>query len=98
MRFNQEYTSQDDINKFRLDELLNKYLNTTSTYEHNWLVDKDTNTWLLPIKRLNNSESLWILHYKDINIEIELFKTKKGDYDLISISPNSLNNCVETTD
>lgn len=92
MAFINEFASQDDINKFKLDELLNNYLNATSSYKHHWTIDKETGNWLISIKRLNSSESLWIFHYKDINIEVELFKTKQGNHDLISITPNSLNN------
>lgn len=90
MSFNQEYTSQDDINRFKLDELLNKYLNTTVSYKHNWIIDKDTEIWLLPVKKLNDTESLWILHYKNTNIEIKLFETEKKGFDLIYISKISL--------
>lgn len=92
MAFIDEYTSQDDINKFQLNQLLNNYLNDSALYTHHWILDNDTNSWLLPIKKLNHSESLWVLHYKNTNIEIELFKTKQGGFDLISIAPNSFNN------
>ena len=92
MTFTNEYVSNDDINRFKLDELLNGYLNTTVSYKHNWIIDKATNTWLLPIKKLNNSESLWVLHYKNTNIEIKLFETEKKGFDLISISQNKFNN------
>jgi cytochrome c553 len=91
MAFISEYTSQDDNNTFKLDELLNKHLDATASYEHHWVVDKDAGNWLLPIKTLNNSESLWIFHYKDTNIKIKLYKTK-GGWDLTSIAPSSLNN------
>ncbi|WP_024953897.1 hypothetical protein [Sulfurospirillum arcachonense] len=91
MAFINEYVSQDDINRFKLDKLLNKYLNKVALYKHHWIVDRDTNSWLLPIKRLNNLESLLIFHYKETNIEIKLYKTEDG-WDLISIAPNSLNN------
>lgn len=77
MPFINEYVSNNDINRFKLDELLNGYLNTTVSYKHNWIVDKDTDTWLLPIKKLNDPESLWVLHYKNTDIEIKLLKQKK---------------------
>lgn len=91
MGFISEDISQDDVNKFKLDDLLNKYQNTTLVYKHYWVVDKDINSWLIPVKQLNSSETIWIFHYKDTNIEIKLYKTEDG-WDLISIAPNSLNN------
>jgi len=86
-----EYASQDDINRFRLDELLNKYQNTTLSYRHHWIVDKERNYWLIPVKQIDNAITIWIFHYKNKNIEIKLYKTDDG-WDLVSIAPNSLNN------
>lgn len=86
-----EYVSQEDINKFKLDELLSRYQNTTAEYKHHWVVDKETGNWLVPVKKLNNFEAIWILHYKNIKIEIKLYKAADR-WDLTSISSNSLNN------
>jgi len=91
MGFISEYASQDDVNKFKLDELWNNYNSTNASYKHHWTIDKETGNWLVPIKKLNNSETIWILHYKNTDIEIKLYKTEDG-WDLTSIASNSLNN------
>ncbi|WP_457745962.1 hypothetical protein [Sulfurimonas sp.] len=91
MGFIHEYTSQDDIDKFKLDDLLNRYQNTTFFYKHHWAVDKVTNNWLIIVKHLNNFESIWIFHYKNTNIEIKLYKTEEG-WDLTSIASNQFSN------
>jgi sugar lactone lactonase YvrE len=92
MVFVREYVSQEDTDRFKLDGLLNEHLDASDSYQHYWVIDKETTTWLLPIKRLNYPESLWVLHYKDVSIEIKLFHTKSGNYDLISIASNKFNN------
>ncbi|WP_024953896.1 hypothetical protein [Sulfurospirillum arcachonense] len=91
MAFINEYASQEDINKFKLDELLNKYLNAAASYKYHWTIDKDTNSWLMPLKQLNSSETIWIVHYKNTNIEIKLWMVENR-WDLISIASNSFNN------
>ena len=89
--FTNEYVAHDDIIKFKLDELINKYQNTTASYEHHWIVNRQTQSWLIPIKQLNNYETLWIFHYNDTNIEVKLYKAEDG-WDLTSIAQNPFNN------
>jgi len=91
MGFIAEYASQNDINRFKLDELLNKYQNTTLSYRHHWTIDKERNYWLIPIKQIDNAITLWVFHYKNRNIEIKLYKTE-DNWDLLSIEPSTFSN------
>lgn len=91
MGFKREYAEQEDVDAFKLDALVNQYKNSSAVYKHYWVVDKQTNRWLIPVKQFKNSESIWIFHYQDTNIEIKLYK-KEDRWDLISIAPNPFNN------
>jgi len=91
MGFRSEYAVQEDVDAFKLDALVNQYQNSTALYKHHWVVDRQRNSWLIPVKQLNNSESIWVFHYKDTNIEIKLYKTTDG-WNLTSIAPNPFNN------
>ncbi len=91
MGFTSEYVAQEDVDAFKLDALVNQYQNSTALYKHHWVVDKQMNSWLIPVKQVNTSESIWIFHYKNTNIEIKLYKTADG-WDLTSIAPNPFNN------
>ncbi len=91
MGFTSEYVVQEDVDAFKLDALVNQYQNSTALYKHHWVVDKQMNSWLIPVKQLNNFESIWVFHYKDTNIEIKLYK-KEDRWDLISIASNPFDN------
>jgi len=91
MGFRSEYAVQEDVDAFKLDALVNQYQNSTALYKHHWVVDRQRNSWLIPVKQLNNSESIWVFHYKDTNIEIKLYKITDG-WNLTSIAPNPFNN------
>lgn len=91
MPFINERVLEVDSTKYNLDQLYKKHNDKNFTYSYNWIRDKETETWLMPIKNLNNNETIWILHYKNTNIEIKLYKTRDS-WDLISIAPNSLKN------
>ena len=91
MNFKREYAAQEDVDAFQLDALVSQYRNSSGVYKHYWVVDKKTNSWLIPVKQFKNSESIWVFHYKDTNIEIKLYK-KEDRWDLISIAPNPFDN------
>ncbi len=89
--FLSEYVAQEDVDAFKLNALVNQYRNSSAVYKHYWVVDKQTNRWLIPVKQFKNSESIWIFHYQDTNIEIKLYK-QEDRWDIISIAPNPFNN------
>jgi hypothetical protein len=91
MEFSREYVSQSDADRFKLDDLLNRYNDANAKYEHYWIIDKQRQNWLIPVKELNSSELVWIFHYKNSDIEIKLYKSD-GSWDLLSIEQNPYNN------
>ena len=91
MGFVKEHIRQSDIEKFKLDELLSKYQDVFVSYRHYWIIDTYNNTWLIPVKKINDLDSIWIFHFKDTDIEIKLHKAEDG-WELISIAQNPLNN------
>ena len=88
MAFVAEYISKEDIKKYdiinRVDQRLAKYhYNPQKPYQIKWLdwvIDRQRDIWLifvcsphLPDPRDGyTGEDIWLLHYKDTNIELDI--------------------------
>jgi hypothetical protein len=61
MTFVNEYVSDEDIKKYKLDDLVNCYRNDpykklpSSVYKHSWTIDKDSNIFLLMIGAIEDT-------------------------------------------
>ena len=86
MAFINEYISEEDIEKYQINELMNSYQGEgqfpDEFYPHRWTIDKERESWFMwvdtPTDPLDytrsTGERIFILHYKGENIEIVLRK------------------------
>jgi hypothetical protein len=86
MAFINEYISEEDIEKYQINEVMNSYQGEgefpKKYYKHLWTIDKEKESWFMwvdmPHEPLDHTrftgENFFILHYKDKNIEIVLKK------------------------
>ena len=84
MAFINEYISEENIEKYQINELMNSYSKykdfPKEFYPHRWTIDKERESWFMwvhdPADPLDytraTGESIFILHYKGENIEIVL--------------------------
>jgi len=86
MSFINEYISEEDIEKYKINELMNSYSKykdfPKKHYKHLWTIDKEKESWFMyvhsPTDPLDytrgTGEVFFILFYKNENIEIVLRK------------------------
>jgi len=85
MAFINEYISDEDIEKYQIDALMNSYQGEGTFpdkyYKHRWTIDKERGVWFIwvydpkdPLEdyRRGTGESIFILHMHGQNIEIVL--------------------------
>ena len=82
MAFVNEYISQEDIQKYSLNELWVSYSGNYDRLpdEQEWVIDRDRECWLMDTARVrdyntdhqNTSEYIWTLHCKGTNIEVRI--------------------------
>jgi len=84
MAFINEYISEEDIEKYQLKELIEKYkrYNSSPDFDNiNWTIDKEEDTWFIFFGREHDPdmdhgftrEHIFILHYKGEDIEARLW-------------------------
>ncbi|RXI43663.1 hypothetical protein CRU99_06945 [Malaciobacter mytili] len=93
MEFINEYVSKENIEKYKLFELKEKYEEETLSEEDRthyslyWVINKQRDIWFKSITavmdptwdfRQGTGEKIWILHYKGTNIEVRLFLVSEG--------------------
>ena len=82
MAFVNEYITQEDIEKYSLNELWASY---DGNYDElpkrkSWTIDRDRECWLMDTARVrdyntdheNTGEYIWTLHYKGTNVEVRM--------------------------
>jgi len=86
MAFINEYISDEDVEKYQINELMNSYQGEgqfpDEFYHHRWTINKEKESWFMwvhvPTDPLDytrsTGERIFILHYKSKNIEIILRK------------------------
>ena len=86
MAFINEYISEENIEKYRINELMNSYQGKgkfpKKYYKHLWTIDKEGGSWFMwvdmPHEPLDHTrftgEDIFILNYHGTNIEIVLRK------------------------
>ena len=82
MAFVNEYISQEDIQKYSLNELWASYRSKDDKVPDGkeWVIDRDRECWLMDTARVrdyntdhqNTSEYIWTLHCKGTNIEVRI--------------------------
>ena len=104
MNFINEYVPQEDIDRFNLDALWNRFNPDSnplpsSMFHHYWTVDREANCWfiyLTLVKDIEESDTnlplytneyIFILHYKNIDIEIHLIQDRKNGSQNFKESP-----------
>ena len=88
MGFINEKISQEDIALYGLKKLYKKYGEFPL---ESWIIDREADLWLLPIKQIDSTDFIWILHYKKRDIQLQLCKTQTG-WDIIYIENTPLEN------
>ncbi|RXI43664.1 hypothetical protein CRU99_06950 [Malaciobacter mytili] len=88
MEFINEYVSKENIEKYKLFELMEHYKEKSMSekdredYHLYWVINKQRDIWFHFITdvmdpdwdfRQGTGEKIWILHYKGTNIEVRLF-------------------------
>jgi len=86
MAFINEYISEENIEKYQINELMNSYQGENQFpkkyYKHRWTIDKERENWFMwvdtPTDPLDytrsTGERVYVLHYKNTNIAIVLRK------------------------
>jgi len=118
MAFVNEYVSQEDIEKYGLDKLYKKYMEITRhkptiKSDLNWIIDRERESWFMKVGfymdpeydyRMPTGELIYILHYKDNDIEVNIKRNSKKSsrklsdnpfkivFEILSIFPQSLKN------
>ena len=84
MAFINEYIGEENIEKYQINELMNSYSKykdfPKKHYKHRWTIDTERESWFMwvhsPTDPLDytrgTGEVFFILHYKEVNIEIVL--------------------------
>ncbi|RXI36666.1 hypothetical protein CRU99_13265, partial [Malaciobacter mytili] len=88
MEFINEYVSKEDIEKYKIFELMEHYKERSMSEKDRkdfilyWVINKQRDIWFKFITDVMNpdwdymqgsGEKIWILHYKGTNIEVRLF-------------------------
>jgi len=99
MAFINEYISEEDIEKYKINELMNSYQGENKFpkkyYKHRWTIDKERECWFMwvdmPHEPLDHTrftgERIFILHYKGKNIEIVLRKIFEESSEVLTDNP-----------
>jgi hypothetical protein len=118
MAFVNEWISKEDIKKYGFGELTEKYVRLLERDgfldKPNWTVDREREIWLkwfrnetdLNIDHGRTRESLFILHYKGVNIEARVWLEEDSQtniyktpfvviWKLLSLSPTSIKGADE---
>ncbi len=98
MTFICEYVSEENIEKYNLDQYLNKYIRVSSEklpnkkFRHSWVVDSDRQLFFMHLKKIMitgesgldepSSESIFLLKLREHEYEITLSKNENGSYRL----------------
>ena len=85
MAFINEYISEEDIEKYQINELMNSYRSRDKFpdkhYKHHWTIDKEKESWFMwthdptdPLEdhRRGTGETIFRLYFKKKNIDIVL--------------------------
>ena len=99
MAFINEYISEEDIEKYQINEVMNSYQGEgefpKKYYKHLWTIDKEKESWFMwvdmPHEPLDHTrftgERIFILHYKGKNIEIVLRKIFEESSEVLTDNP-----------
>jgi hypothetical protein len=93
MAFINEYISEEDIEKYDLKKLIEKYKRYTYSPDLdniNWTIDKENDIWLVSFGREHDPEMdhgftrehIFVLHYKGHIIEARLWLEKDSSFNL----------------
>jgi len=119
MNFINEYVPQEDIDRFNLDALWNRFNPDSDplpidTFKHYWTIDKKEDCWFMHLTLVKEEEEsdtfpiytneyVFMLHYKNIDIEVHLKKIREESsvhysespfhivWELESLSPSTIN-------
>ena len=98
MEFRYEKVSQDEVEKFHLNQLWNHYHEGAFIYlpekwfEHSWTLDRERKVWLYDMNHYHKNwdGDLYLFNYHGINIEM-LVKMNKENDSIINIDFISAN-------
>ena len=90
MAFVKEKVSEENVEKFKLNELWNEYNQGAfirlpdRCFEHYWIIDKERGIWLYKaaIDKDNLFQTVFIFNYKNKNVEIKVRSSDKGSKSL----------------
>ena len=86
MAFVKEKVSEENVERFKLNELWNEYNQGAfirlpdRCFEHYWIIDKERGIWLYEatIDKDNFFQTVFIFNYKNKNVEIRVKTSDKG--------------------
>ena len=99
MAFINEYISEENIEKYQINELMNSYQGEgqfpDKYYKHRWTIDKKRESWFMwvdmPHEPLDHTrftgERIFILNYQSTNIEIVLRKVFEESSEIKTDNP-----------
>ena len=100
MAFINEYISEENIEKYQINELMNSYSKykdfPKKHYKHRWTIDKEKESWFMwthdptnPLEdhRRGTGETIFRLYYKKKNIDIVLRKDFEESSEVLTDNP-----------